>query len=1241
MTWTTPETGAQQTGTLVQQTAPDGTIYKQYSSVSGWNSGLPQLSEVWSGGGKKKWTSIAWTQDNTSLTYPQNPRVAETNIYDESGNRRRTTIEYNAGYSLPTHIREYSGAYGQNYLRLTAIGYKGDAVYLDRRIIGLPYEQVVYDGPTGNLVSRSVFHYDWADPYFSSQTPSTNYDVTGYPATFIVGRGNLVAVRRYDASNSTTAYDESQAIWTQLNGYNMAGSTVWAQDASGHRTNVSYSDSFSDTAKNTLNTLAYPTQVTDPEGYSSTVEYNYDFGAVTRTHAPTSGTGGSITYVDEVRLYDAYGRLERATNQTNNAYARFVYESNSNYVHTYQTVIDLTQANEFHSWQVRDGAGRVRAVAADHPGSTGGFTGQYTVYDQMGRTVQQSNPTEIDGGWVPSGDDPSWRATYLDYDWQGRPKQTTNTDGTTKVVSYGGCGCAGGEVTTIQDEHGRQRRMTKDTLGRLATVEELNWSGSVYATTNYAYNARDQITESNQAGQIRSFGYDGHGRLQTRTTPEQGTTTYSYNADDTINVMTDARGVTSTFGYNPRHLVTSIAYGAAAGVSTTANVSFGYDAAGHRTSMSDGMGSASYGYNNLGQMTSEVRTFSGLDSYTLSYSYNLAGELGSLTDQWAGTVNYAYDKAGRATSVSASGGMNPPTYASNLKYRAFGAIKGMSYGNGKSLSTAYDIRMRPTKWDVTGVQGYNYSYDNLNERTGRVTYAQNIQDPTLDRSYEYDQVGRLAISHSGAEARAHVVNGQWGTQDGPYSQGYDYDVWGNVTRKYGWGGEVQGGSPSASTDITYSYTGNRRNGFSYDAAGNLTNDLGQTFTYDATGQQTSASYSGYSLLQSYDGNGLRVKKNDNGTVTYYLRSSVLGGQVVAEIGGTGTLQRSYVYLGGKVVALKQSNSYYWIHEDPVTKSKRVVDRYGAVVSTVEMDPWGADTSRSSNAAFQPKKFTSYDRDSNGTDEAMFRRYNRWQSRFDQPDPYDGSYSLANPQSFNRYAYVQGDPVNFVDPTGLTDEPPFPWGPEDVERIYTTDNRPGGGPRTGGGHAPLLDIPTEGPGGLPQNPAQEPPGTPDFVNSRAIKACAESLFGITQGGLDYQPGNGRISFQGFDGKQSSRFNSSAGWLYITPNNSKSSAQITAVTNAARYGGVAYGYTDPKDPRHPYVANDIGGKFHYGMFVHELGNALAFLTGKYHISWLTGEKIYDDPSIRPNAAQISAAGHNDPGVTFEDCVRNYKP
>ncbi len=49
---------------------------------------------------------------------------------------------------------------------------------------------------------------------------------------------------------------------------------------------------------------------------------------------------------------------------------------------------------------------------------------------------------------------------------------------------------------------------------------------------------------------------------------------------------------------------------------------------------------------------------------------------------------------------------------------------------------------------------------------------------------------------------------------------------------------------------------------------------------------------------------------------------------------------------------------------------------------------------------------------------MKRSYQGWHSRFDQPDPWEGSYDLTDPQSFNRYAYVRNDPVNFADPTGM-------------------------------------------------------------------------------------------------------------------------------------------------------------------------------------------------------------------------------
>lgn len=164
-----------------------------------------------------------------------------------------------------------------------------------------------------------------------------------------------------------------------------------------------------------------------------------------------------------------------------------------------------------------------------------------------------------------------------------------------------------------------------------------------------------------------------------------------------------------------------------------------------------------------------------------------------------------------------------------------------------------------------------------------------------------------------------------------------------------------------------------------------------------------------------------MKRTEDGlNPALFLRSSVLGGQIVAEIdylNGSWQWQRGYVYQGSQLLAVQQSGAVYWMHEDPVTKSKRVTDVNGNIVSWVEPDPWGAYTNRYSNGSFQPREFTSYERDANRSDEAMFRRYNRWHSRFDQPDPYDGSYDATDPQSFNRYAYTQNDPVNFVQPNG--------------------------------------------------------------------------------------------------------------------------------------------------------------------------------------------------------------------------------
>ena len=64
-------------------------------------------------------------------------------------------------------------------------------------------------------------------------------------------------------------------------------------------------------------------------------------------------------------------------------------------------------------------------------------------------------------------------------------------------------------------------------------------------------------------------------------------------------------------------------------------------------------------------------------------------------------------------------------------------------------------------------------------------------------------------------------------------------------------------------------------------------------------------------------------------------------------------------------------------------------------------------------------FATYFRDSPSQDYANQRYYNPWFGRFNTPDP-SGSNAVdpLNPITWNRYAYANGDPVNFHDPTGL-------------------------------------------------------------------------------------------------------------------------------------------------------------------------------------------------------------------------------
>jgi len=106
-------------------------------------------------------------------------------------------------------------------------------------------------------------------------------------------------------------------------------------------------------------------------------------------------------------------------------------------------------------------------------------------------------------------------------------------------------------------------------------------------------------------------------------------------------------------------------------------------------------------------------------------------------------------------------------------------------------------------------------------------------------------------------------------------------------------------------------------------------------------------------------------------------------------------------------------------------------------------------------------------------------------RFMSADPGNAGADFTNPQSWNGYGYVLGNPLGLVDPSGMTDimpgEPGDPGDPFDPCRYeficygptYGYGGGDGGG--TGGGGAGGGNTPTQASGGGTPLPPNSFPG----------------------------------------------------------------------------------------------------------------------------------------------------------------------
>lgn len=457
--------------------------------------------------------------------------------------------------------------------------------------------------------------------------------------------------------------------------------------------------------------------------------------------------------------------------------------------------------------------------------------------------------------------------------------------------------------------------------------------------------------------------YDGYGRLQSQHIPAQDAntaTSYEYDDDDMTKKVTDARGASQTFTYKNRHLLESVTYSAPAGVTPTSPVTFDYDAVGNRTSMVDGLGSVIYHYNTQSSMDWEARTFSDPNNAsitgvtrTVSYEYNLAGQLTKVTDPFGSVVNYGIDATGRLTNVAGSGYGSVTQFISNMLYRAWGALKSESYGHGFSASANYNARLKIQDFAVRSgnstsvmVDSYQYYSD------GRLKFSDD-NEQELDRGYAYDHVGRVTEAYSGSEARDFLNGTQSGTATGIYRQSYQYSAMGHVAQETNrlW---------SETKTTTSTFVNDRRQGWNYDAEGNLTHNDSTSFAYDAAGRLVLSIGPPFNSSARYDGDGRMIYSHYTSPYTtpftknvYYLPSTPLGGLAVAELNISGEKTKGNVYAGGRKIAEAVDSTVKWHHQDPLIGSMGESDNNGAYTAIAEFNADGVNVGFEDPAYAEP------------------------------------------------------------------------------------------------------------------------------------------------------------------------------------------------------------------------------------------------------------------------------------------------
>ena len=460
----------------------------------------------------------------------------------------------------------------------------------------------------------------------------------------------------------------------------------------------------------------------------------------------------------------------------------------------------------------------------------------------------------------------------------------------------------------------------------------------------------------NKKGNYFEFGYDGLGRTTEIITPDNHLTVTAYTHRGTPTLITEPSGQTTTFAYDPTTGRLSSTTDAVGTINYTA-----YDDDGNLLTLQESTATISRTYDNLGRVTS----YTDSAGNTLNYRYYPSSKLRKLiypggTENGTGHVEYTYWKTGRLKDVIDKLDSTSSPRTTTHHWNNDGSLQRIIRPNGTERKITYDDAARP--WIIEEYSSAGQLilfYKNSYYPSDEIQSIYRLPDPQVLN----------AKPNIVSEMRYHADN-ELATFEG---QTVIHDPDGNM---------INGPLPDGTM---------------------------HTYTFDARNRLIAVD----GLTYSYDAENIRTQVTDsNGTTTYITDPHSSLSQVLSRTKDGQTTR--YVYGVGLQYEVDVSGNAVYYHFDHVGNTAALTNDNETVIQKYQYSPYGSILYQE-NDYDTPFKFSGFfgvQTDRNGLVHMRARHYNPLIRRFINQDPIGFAGGL------NWYAYVNGNPISYVDPSGL-------------------------------------------------------------------------------------------------------------------------------------------------------------------------------------------------------------------------------